>query len=313
MVVSEAVHHFRTALDCVVRELAWIDSGGDPCIADISHGFPIVNNARQWNAPSVVAAIDGVSVSHVEIIKRFQPYRSWGGSIGEIHPLRVLQALVDDDRHQAPRLAYRQAAAALPPAAFRCTDCRLDRRRLGRKRILLGVESITQELTPGTELVRVPLIITGANPSVDLDICGMTYIAVGPGLSVVQSLGSIMEFVRQVLRAFEPEFSRPRAARKWHERPGQVDALPRPAVISLTRIVRGVDPHAPMPLGGGAGLGPPLRTKTAGVDLVQRRLDAADQGRGAIDAGGEPRDEDYEPLDVDAAQSEPPVALVGGR
>ena len=50
------------------------------------------------------------------------------------------------------------------------------------------VTALMRELKPNTELFRVPLVITGPNPKIDMDIEGATYVAIGPGLSVVNQV-----------------------------------------------------------------------------------------------------------------------------
>ncbi|MGH9207098.1 MAG: hypothetical protein ACRD1G_11145, partial [Acidimicrobiales bacterium] len=167
-----------------------------------------------------------LSKCHRAMIERFQPYRPWKGVDGEHHPLRVLQALTNDDKHLHEHGLFHRLAYVRPIIGRSGSghNCRVDLDQLDSTTEKQWVDILFRELKAGAELFRLPLVINGPDPRIDLDVEGLTYVAMGQGLSVVQSLGAIAEMALEILRAFEPEFDRPVARRVWIERAGNLDA-----------------------------------------------------------------------------------------
>jgi hypothetical protein len=235
---AEAAHHFRAALNYVVRELAWIDTHENRKVADRQQDFPIVTNPSGWGSDRVqLVTLQGLNKRHRRMLEHFQPYRRLHRATAESHPLAVLQALTNDDKHRLPnRLYYRLAYIGPVIGADRPGhNCRVD---------LAQTETLTheywsallfRELTPGLELFRLPLIIDGPDPSIDLLVEGLTYIAIGQGLPIAQSLMDIGETVTEILRTFEPEFAGPVARKIWIERSGSIGDIPAPTVTTPIR------------------------------------------------------------------------------
>ena len=123
------------------------------------------------------------------MIQRFQPYRPWPRPAGDPHPAEMLQALTNDDKHHLLlRDAFPRLGTVRPVRMQRVGyNCRVNSYQLRSMTQRQWVTALMRELKPNTELFRVPLVITGPNPKIDMDIEGATYVAIGPGLSVVNS------------------------------------------------------------------------------------------------------------------------------
>ena len=244
-VAAEAAHHLRSALNYLVIELAWIDTRGDIATADKRQEFPFAADPTKWREKRVQkVCLRGLNKRHRAMIQRFQPYRPWPRPAGDPHPAEMLQALTNDDKHHLLlRDAFPRLGTVRPVRMQRVGyNCRVNSYQLRSMTQRQWVTALMRELKPNTELFRVPLVITGPNPKIDMDIEGATYVAIGPGLSVVNQLVAIANMVKRILDLFEPDFDRPIAKRIWRERPWLVDALPPPLVSTPARRLRDIRP-----------------------------------------------------------------------
>lgn len=88
--VGDAVHNFRSALDLIAFELAFIDQGGRERTGT---GFPLVTS-NDWTNPGVQAAIRYLSGPHQAMVEASQPPAPTGD---QWHPLISLAKLANDD------------------------------------------------------------------------------------------------------------------------------------------------------------------------------------------------------------------------
>lgn len=88
VVYGECLYNVRTALDYLAYNLVWLDTGSP---FDYSQ-FPIVSDRERW-ASTCKSAIPGVSVAHLEQLKRFQPFDGCEWTKG-------LHDLARKDRHR---------------------------------------------------------------------------------------------------------------------------------------------------------------------------------------------------------------------
>jgi hypothetical protein len=232
---GEVAHHLRGALNYLVRELAWVDTRGG---ADADHfqTFPILTDPRRWNTDAVQkVALRGLNRGHLAMIERLQPYRARTDRRGNPHPLEVLQAFTNDDKYRrAPRLRHRLAYLGQPIGLDQPGHhCHVDLAKLEATPREAWEAILTRDLTVDSELFRLPLVIDGPDPEISVGIEALTFVAMGSGLSLVQSLSGIATMVAQILREFEAEFDGPVARRVWRERDTNVDALPPPPVTGL--------------------------------------------------------------------------------
>jgi hypothetical protein len=221
LVGVEAATHFRSALNYVIAELAWVDSRGNSKVADIAQSFPIVASRNGWKEKWVSGALDGLTQRHRAIVQRFQPYRPWNGR--EPHPLLFLKHLTDDDKHRLFHASELYLGSIIPAFALLGTNCRVNRRRLHARN---RPSYAGTRLEPDAEIARIPIIITGPDPDLDVQIRGHGYVAIGRGLSVIDYLDDVAAIVEKVIQTFEGEFDRPIAKRIWRVRAGKIDKLP---------------------------------------------------------------------------------------
>jgi hypothetical protein len=93
VIVGDAVHCFRSALDQLVSAL-WTDTLTN------STGFPICHTEREWivDAPRMYWS---VPAPYLALIKRAQPYHRGNAEAARKHPLAILHSLWNLDKHRA--------------------------------------------------------------------------------------------------------------------------------------------------------------------------------------------------------------------
>jgi hypothetical protein len=232
---AEVAYNLRSALNYLVGELARIDTRSDP-EADKRQAFPIVTAPEQWPADTVQNRdLRGLSKRHRAMIERLQPFHPRGDRLGKPHPLAVLQALTNDDKYRRRPRLYQRLAYIGPLVGVERPGhhCRVDLAKLEAIPQEQWEAMLFRELEAGAELFRLPLIIDGASPEFSVDIEALTYVAMGAGVSLVQSLSGIAAMVAAILRDFQPEFDAPRARAVWKERGSNVEHLPSPPVAGL--------------------------------------------------------------------------------
>lgn len=232
---AEVAYNLRSALNYLVGELARIDTRSDP-EADKRQAFPIVTAPAQWPADTVQNRdLRELSKRHRAMIERLQPFHPRGDRLGKPHPLAVLQALTNDDKYRRRSRLYQRLAYIGPLVGVERPGyhCRVDLAKLEAIPQEQWEAMLFRELEAGAELFRLPLIIDGASPEFSVDIEALTYVAMGAGVSLVQSLSGIAAMVAAILRDFQPEFDAPRARAAWKERGSNVEHLPSPPVAQL--------------------------------------------------------------------------------
>ena len=103
LMMGDAIHNFRSALDSAVFALAHSDS---PRGVKFPHKlqFPICDNSGGWNSEMGRKRLNGVKPKHVAIIERFQPYHGKNFvNIDDtifVNPLALLRDSSNIDKHQ---------------------------------------------------------------------------------------------------------------------------------------------------------------------------------------------------------------------
>lgn len=151
MLASEALFHISAALDSLVFELAWLDSGNE---VDRTQ-FPIERTAKGWMSRRNTYH-RGVHDDHVEKIERFQPYLGCDWT-------RQLQELSNADKHR--RLVRIERGAGFDLANV---DFRPIRNDPARVRAKVPSARILVELADGTQVQEsLWSILMGAGEAVD--------------------------------------------------------------------------------------------------------------------------------------------------
>ena len=223
VLVADAIHNFRSALDQFAWELAFVDSSG---IDHDSASFPLVRRlGRPWRdcgrdyEGKCTRQLKGVTLRHRAMIKRYQPYHGWAK--GRTHPFETMGAIDNDNKHRTVQPVF--ATATQWGTFFReeGTDCRF------RDTAKVFIYShVGRPLHPGTPLVDVPVVVTGPHPEMHMKANGVFYISFRNGVPVRDSLEEMGKLVSEVLLEFSPSFSTRKARRVWRPREGRVHTVP---------------------------------------------------------------------------------------
>jgi hypothetical protein len=131
--------------------------------------------------------------------------------------LALLNDLSNDDKHRvlqpsaffAGELSYTIDEPAPGMTSPDWTDCVRDPTRT------IALNYPINPLQPNAELVRIPLIVTGPNPKVQVKINASLYIAFRNGVDCYTGLIAVANQVETILNESVIEFDRPQAQRRW--------------------------------------------------------------------------------------------------
>lgn len=167
ILIGEFAHNARSALD----HLAWqiVSSGSAP--PDRGTQFPIVLLEEDWETEAA-RRLPGAQLRHLELIEERQPYKRTDLSkqqrmarIAERfkaakHPLAILAALNNEDKHRV---------LATTPASIQSIGYDLIADR-DVAEIHMDAAEVSFELPEdGSEMLRVPITVSGPNPQVKLN------------------------------------------------------------------------------------------------------------------------------------------------
>lgn len=105
VIIGECLHDLRSALDHIVWQLV-LRNNGSPVKENM---FPICNTAAGFSGQLKRNRLHGVSVQAKAIIESLQPYQ-FGQQSADLHPLWVLNQLMNIDKHRTLALAAIHAA-----------------------------------------------------------------------------------------------------------------------------------------------------------------------------------------------------------
>lgn len=223
LMAGDAVHNFRAVLEHIVWELAFIDGNGAEPKNNVQ--FPLISRipGGSWLGSSrhfdreAERLLKPLTKRHRAMIKRHQPYQRWPG--GEPHPLLMLSALDNDDKHRV-----------LQPAFAALEEITTIHPKHGRDCVAIG-EAINENvigrpLEVGTKIVTIPIRVTGPNPYVGVKTKASLYIAFRNGIEIVRCLRAISRYVRTIYADFFPEFQTPKAKRVWRPRESRIQTAP---------------------------------------------------------------------------------------
>jgi len=200
LIVADAVHSFRCALDHLAWQLAIRHFNGVEASAENVAGeiqFPIVESASEWVPTKryrrYIVLTDAVK------LEQYQPFHidPQAQHLGLPHPLVMLRLLSNTDKHRKVQLLYET------PATFRCRkDVGVDTVR--DCEVTGGISFGSFILSPkvGDIIVRVPVRVTGPQPDVSLDPEVAIRIAFREHWNVDDVLTTIQEYVERILRLF---------------------------------------------------------------------------------------------------------------
>lgn len=226
-IVGDVAHNFRSALDQLVFELAFIDTRGTEVETSAFPASRTINNFRSnWVQNRMLR---GLTLRHRAMVKRFQPYRV-RQIPGRHHLLSFLDDLSNDDKHRLtqPVLIAPEGVSFEFPPGYQGHNCHIPKGDFFIRNV------IGWPLQEETELLRVPIVVTGPGPEMPVETELRATIGFRDGTPAQDALEAIAFFVREVVMAFATEFERPVAKRfRDTSRFGRIQPVSAEAEASL--------------------------------------------------------------------------------
>jgi len=202
-ILGDFTNNLRGALDNMVYEIAFIDQRGQSVSGT---AFPIATDEADFDGKNLQARIKALSKPHRAVIKGLQPYHGWNGQ-GDRHPLYVLADLSNDDKHRVVQ------PALIAPTEFKRqfphhgTNCRVDRKRgLGG-----GTSMVGRPLEPDTEVARIPLVVTGPEPQMEVKCEASGAVGLRDGTFLTSFMEDAIRYVADAVKTVAPIFDEPAA------------------------------------------------------------------------------------------------------
>jgi hypothetical protein len=192
LILGDALHNFRAALDHVAWRLAGHARRGAPPRSRAR--FPIVNSPMAFRRAEVQDAISQIDARHIEMIERLQPYRQIFTD-DVLHPLAALRTMSNRDN-------YRLLDVALVPADLEISvsgvpqGCRV-------VALDLNTEAVTRPPVAGLRVARYYVDSTTGDPELTVRLGDSGYLAVDGMVSVDDRLERIGRCVEDVIETFE--------------------------------------------------------------------------------------------------------------
>jgi hypothetical protein len=205
LLIGEIIQNFRGALDHLVWDLAILNIGKEPVDRrgrPWRTQFPICANEADWKTSTVGRMVAPLSPNHRAAIEEFQPYGTWQGNCE--HPFLALDDLSNADKHRVSN-----------PALFGLGSVEMTFDMADRDCHVLGGGNMTyvagRPLRFDTEILRLPLRITGPDPKMSVDLKVSAYVGFPNGKNATLILDDIAILTRAVLARLEPDLSTPAA------------------------------------------------------------------------------------------------------
>jgi hypothetical protein len=205
LIVGDAVHNLRSALDHLAWQLALRHFNGvvptDRKIVRYIQ-FPIVSDKNDWPTHIHRKYMDPADADKLE---QFQPFHL--GPIsrarGHFHPTEGLALLSDIDKHRLIHLPYLwvvPGSTRAPgwPEDYR--DCVPQVGPSGRATLFYRMPDPSPHA--GDEVARFLVIRTGPNPDVELNTSLTGYVAIRESWDVIDALDAFAEGVSMILKTF---------------------------------------------------------------------------------------------------------------
>lgn len=222
--VGDTAHNFRSALDQLVYELAFIDNGGSEAGLDKT-AFPASRSIENFRGGYVqTKMLAGLTKTHRAMFRRFQPYQV-AEKVRNLHPLAYLDDLSNDDKHRLlqPLLIAPAGVTISFPKSLQGNDCNFANDRAH----FIAHNILGQPLEPDTELFRAHVVVTGPKPDMPMQISAKMNVGFRDGVPATNVLTAIADIVRRAIDTFAPEFEKRTALRyrsvprlgRWADRP----------------------------------------------------------------------------------------------
>jgi hypothetical protein len=201
LLIGDAIHNYRSALDHLWWQLAVKKLGREPTKQEAKDiQFPILGSADDWLCHRYFRHIDPADAANV---KPMQPFHH--GQPGMFHPLAALNELSNTDKHRFlhPTVITVQASGARAPLPSDFRDC------YAPDHVVNGIATIRIEhfipATPklGDPVLRVPVVATGPNPDVQLYASLTAQVTIGETWPMLRCLEAIDNVVTASVKTFD--------------------------------------------------------------------------------------------------------------
>lgn len=243
-ILGDMVHNLRSSLDHLVFELAFLGLRGKSIPARTA--FPGSTSKANWNSSYVQhTLLEGITQRHRAMLYRTQPcYRKRDSASARAvarrnrSPSADLHDLWNDDKHRMIQPVV-VTPYEVEPLIGPWHHCR------PRGDPTLNTDFLGYPMKEGTEILTVPVQVTGDDPRVTVRVKMAGETCLRNGFPVLKSMSTIGNWVQAVLTVFTPIFETPAARRLWVlPRGGWVER--EPTVLGRTDV-RGwrVEPAPP--------------------------------------------------------------------
>ncbi len=202
LLVGDAVHNFRGALDHLAWQLVLKRLGGREPTKDEARViyFPVAGKESDFKSHAVLKYL---LPEDVKIIAAVQPYHP---RTQDLHPLDSLALLSNEDKH---RLIHVLLTVPTQGSFTNRTDAYRD--CVPEARLMADGTSMAHwhhtapgpSPAPGQEVLRAFVRPTGPNPDVEVDARMSGYVAVRGTWDVLDAMDAFEAFIKHVLRKFE--------------------------------------------------------------------------------------------------------------
>jgi hypothetical protein len=215
LLIDEAAHHLRSALDQLLFAVALADSG----VEQETTQFPLVTDPADWDKSpngkrTQTKWLAGASTAHRDAIEKRQPYHPWtfrGRSM--THPLKTLSDLNNDNKHRILQEGFvilDSLRLNFPLFGENCEVVRWLMPPGGPS----DPSMIGKPMKAGTELARIPVSITGPDPKLSVEVIAACHIGFRNGIGCA-NLRQAATYVAAIIREFSPVFDDPAKVALW--------------------------------------------------------------------------------------------------
>jgi hypothetical protein len=214
VILGDMVHNLRSSLDHLVFELAFLGLRGKS-IPDKT-AFPASTTRANWRTSYVQnKLLEGVLKKHRAMLYRAQPCYRKRDSVSATtirrrkrSPAADLNDLWNEDKHRVLRPVL-LAPNELVPSVGPYIDCR------PRGMPIIYSSFLGKPVKPEAKVLSIPVVVTGPNPTVGVQIELAGNISLRNGFPVLEATATIATWVQGLLAWFEPQFETPQARRLW--------------------------------------------------------------------------------------------------
>jgi hypothetical protein len=213
-ILGDMIHNLRSSLDHLVFELAFLGLRGGKIPNKTA--FPGSFTRANWRSSKVQdVLLEGILKKHRAMLYQAQPcYRKRDSASPRAKrrrkrsPVADLHNLWNDDKHRVIQPVVLAPNEMKPSIGF-SQDCR----PAGAPTI--NLDFLGQPVKPETEVLTIPVQVTGPNPRMQVKIEIGGQISLRNGFPVLDAMMAIANYVQAILLRFEPVFETPHARKLW--------------------------------------------------------------------------------------------------